>query len=141
MDAMTIWNGQYYFANTSGIFQAESGYQDNGSAIASHFKTAQYAPAGLDLYSMFDEAWITTENSPSTLSTTFYLDGVNSPYTMGSIVMNAKPGTQNRRLPFSFSYPQQGKYIQLRWSVTGSNFWRLLGTNIYYVPDVIPSGG
>lgn len=141
MDAMTIWNGNYYFANTSGIFQAESGYQDNGSEITSHFKTAQYAPAGLDLYSTFDEAWITTDNSPSTLSTTFYLDGVNSPYTMGSIVMNAKPGTQNRRLPFSFSYPQQGKYIQLRWSVTGSNFWRLLNGNLYFVPDAVPTGG
>lgn len=137
-DAMTIFNSNLYFGNSLGVFQAESGYTDNGIAISAYYRTPTLAPGRLDLYNNYDALWMTTDTSDSTLTNTFQINGIASDYSLGSSQMNGTSGLQNLKFPFPMSEVQQGKYINFKWSVSGSSFWRILNGSVYFQPSMIP---
>lgn len=138
IDAITLYNSNLYFGNTSGIFQAESGYTDNGSSIASYYRTPTVSPSSLDLYSKFLWLYTTTDSSDSTLIPTYQVDGIDTDYSFGSSQMNATTGIQNLKFPFPVEEIQQGRYISLNWAVTGTSFWRILAGNLYFDRDITP---
>ena len=135
--AMTIFNGNPIFGNASGSWTAESSYSDNGSTIASYYTTPVFSPSGPNLYSKFNDLYMTTDNSGETLATTFQANGTNTDYSLASYLMNTTSGFQNIRRPFPVSQVQQGKNVRFKWSVSGSTFWRLLGATFDYTPDVL----
>lgn len=137
-DTLGIYSSRLYFGNTNGIFQMETGYSDNSSAITAYFQTPTFAPNKLDLYSHFDWLYITTDASDSTVVTTNQIDGIPTDYSMGSVQMNATTGIQNFKLPFASSEIQTGKYISLKWSVAGTTFWRINNANLYFQPLPTP---
>jgi hypothetical protein len=136
-DAMFLYNSSLYFANTSGVFQAESGYTDNGAAITSYYRTKTVSPGGLDLYSKYSDVILTTQNSDSTIQTKFRADEWDET-TMATVSMNRSSGLQSIRQPFSVSGAQQSRFIDFKWTVTGSAYWRLLNANLYFTPDTAP---
>jgi len=133
-----VYNSRLYFGNTYGLWLSESGYADNGTAISCYYKTNTFAPSGLDLYSKYNYLYVTTDYSPETLATIFQVNGIDSNYSMGSYAMNSKNGIQNFKLPFGTGEVVQGKYISFKWSVSSSNFWRILQGNTYYDRDIVP---
>jgi hypothetical protein len=141
---MAVYSGNTYFGNASGVFQAESGYTDDGAAISAYYRTPTHSPSGPSLYSVFDELWITADRSDASLVTTFQVDGINTDYTIGGasgFAMNVQSGTQNRKIPFPFSQVQQGKQVNFKWTVSGSSYWRILGAELAFMSDRYPTGG
>lgn len=136
--AMTMHNSKPYFGNSAGIYEAENGYNDNGMSISAYYKTPSLSPAGLDIITNYRQIYMTTDNSDSTLATSYQIDGGTVSYTMGSRQMNTTGGIQNFKLPFSFSEVQLGRYVSFQWTVAGTTFWRILNGNIYYTPGLEP---
>ena len=133
-DAMTMHNSKPYFGNSTGIWEAENGYTDNGSNITSYYQTPTLIPGGIDLISSYRQLYMTTENSASTLATTFQMNGINTNYSLGTVAMTQTTGINNFKLPFTNAEVQLGKYISFKWTVTGSSFWRILNGNLYSTP-------
>ncbi len=138
MDSAHIWNSNLYYGNSSGVFQAEIGNNDNGASIEAYYKTALLAPSGPDVPSFFDYVYLTTENSDSTIQTSYQINQDGTDYSLGSYLMNTSDGIQNIKVPFYNTEVQRGKFIDLKWTVTGSDFWRLINANLYYKPGKIP---
>jgi hypothetical protein len=133
--AMTPYNGNLYFSNTSGVFQGETGYTDNGSAIDAYYQTHTLAPASSHLVSTFNDLMMTTDRSDATLGTTYQVNGVATDYNLMNYTMNTQPGIQDIRFPFPFSQVQQGKNVSFKWAVSGTTFWRILGATFDFTPD------
>ncbi len=133
--AMTPYNGNLYFSNTSGVFQGETGFTDNGSAIDAYYQTHTLAPASSHLVSTFNDLMMTTDRSDATLATTYQVNGVATDYNLVNYTMNTQPGIQDIRFPFPFSQVQQGKNISFKWAVSGTSFWRILGATFDFTPD------
>lgn len=133
--SMTPYNGNLYFSNTSGVFQGETGYTDNGAAISSYYQTHTLAPASSHLVSNFNDLMMTMDNSPTTLSTTYQVNGVSTDYNLVDYAMNTQSGIQDIRFPFPFSQVQQGKNVSFKWAVSGTSFWRILGATFDFTPD------
>lgn len=138
MDCTTLYNSKLYFGNSAGIFQAENGYSDNNASITSYFRTATVALGALDSYFKFDRLFTTTDASDSTLTATFQVDGINTNYALGAAAMNATTGIQSLKFPFPISQVQEGRLLNLKWSVPGTAFWRILNSNLYYDRDTVP---
>ena len=138
MDAAAIYNGSLIFCNIAGTWQAESGTTDNGLPISAYFTTKTFFPGGLDYRSYFHDLSVMSINSGETLQTQYFIDGVNSPSSLANYDMSSVLGYQNFRLPFTSSSLAQGKTISLKWSVSGSSNWRILGANLYYVKQPVP---
>ena len=137
--AMGPYNSNWYFANANGIFQMETGNDDDGAAISAYYYTPAYFPSqSLDLVSVFHDLIVTTEQSDETLTTTFRVDGAGTAYTLGAKAMNSTTGFQNFKLPFPFTQLQQGKYIDFKFAVSGTTPWRVLNANLYTMPDGFP---
>lgn len=136
--SMAMHNASILFSNANGTFQAESGYTDDGTAIASYYKTPDFSPGGPNVYSTFDALFLTTDRSDATLTTTYQVNGINTDYSFnGTMAMNSTAGIQNKKLPFPLDGVEQGKQINFKFSVTGSSFWRLLGGTLDYKPDPV----
>lgn len=132
--AMTIYGSLLYFGNSTGIFEAENGYSDNGTSITSYYKTSDRALSGVDYWSKLSKLYMTTENSGSTLSTNYYVNGTDTAYTMGDYVMSTLSGHQNFKLPFSTSEVQTAKILGVKWTIAGTSFWRIINANVYFDP-------
>lgn len=137
-DAMIVYNGDLYFSNSGGLFQAEYGYDDNGTDIESYYRTESFAPSGPDMYGLYFSLYATTENSASTLGTQYELNDDGTDLSLGSYDMDTKAGVQNFKLPFPITQTHQSKYLNFKWSVTGSALWKILNANLYFTPDVQP---
>ena len=137
-EVMGLYNSRLYVGNTNGVFLSESGYSDNGSPIVSYYKTKTYAPSGYDLFTKYNYLYLTTDNSDNTLAPTFEIDGNGTDNSFGSTTMNSGTGIQNLKYPFSAGNVQQGKFINMTYTSTGSSFWRLLNANLYFDRDVVP---
>lgn len=138
IDACTLYNSKLYFGNSTGIYNAENGYSDNTSPIASYYRTTTLAPNKLDLNTNFDYLYMTTDPSDSTLTTSFQINGIPTDYSMGSFQMNSTTGFQNFKLPFGASEVQTGKNISFKWSVSGTSFWRISNGTLYHQPLALP---
>ncbi len=137
--AMGIYNSNLYFSNATGIFQGDTGTSDNGTAIASYYRTPAYFPSeDVDKASTMNLLRVTTENSAETLTTSFRINGIETDYSMGSRAMDVTSGFQNFALPFTSSEVRIGRYISCRFGVTGTTDWRVLSANLYGVPDLEP---
>jgi len=135
---MGRYRSRLYIGNTSGIFLTESGYSDNGAAINSYYTTPTVAPSGIDYFAKYKELRLTTDNSDNTLTPTFQIDETGTNNTFGSVAMNQTSGYQNLKFPFSTDDVQQGKFISLKLSSSGSSFWRLLNANLYFDRTEVP---
>jgi hypothetical protein len=136
--ATTLYNSLLYWGNDDGIYQAETGYSDNGTAISAYYTTPTLAPAGLDTNSKLNHLYTTTDNGDATLSTTFQINGVDTDYSLGSVAMNTSDGIQSIKFPFPVSEIQQGRLISVKWSVPSTSFWRILNGNLYFDRDAEP---
>lgn len=136
--ATSLYNSKLYFGNTSGIFQAENGYSDNGVAIAAYYTTPTIVPNKLDLYSNFDYLYMTTDSSDATFTGTFQINGIATNYALASLQMNSTTGFQNFKLPFSASEVQTGKDISFKWAVSGTSFWHISNGALYHQPLALP---
>lgn len=124
-----------YFGNSNGIYEAETGYSDNGSEITSYYKTGDIILNGLDRWTKLSKIYATMENSGATLSTDYYVNGIDTVYSLGDYLMSTTSGHQNAKLPFSMTEVQMAKTLGIKFTVTGSSFWRLINANIYHIPD------
>ncbi len=137
--AMGIYGSRLYFSNALGIFQAETGTDDDGAAISSYYRTPSYIPSeNPDVGGSFSLMRLTTEESSETLATTFRVNGGATEYALGSMAMDATDGFQNFKLPFPTGEVKLGKYISFRFAVSALTDWRLLSANLYGVPDIEP---
>ena len=136
--AFTFFNSVLYFGNSSGIFQAESGYNDNGASVASYYTSPTFAPAGLDAFAKYSHLYTTTDQSDSLLTMAYQVDGTTTSYSLGSSSMNVTPGIQVIKAPFSVDEVQQSKMVNFKWSVSGTSFWRVLLGTLYYAKDALP---
>lgn len=134
-DATLVHDGNILFGNTSGIWQAETGNSDNGSAIASYYTTPSFSPSGPNLISVYNDLYFTTENSAETVGTMFRIDGIGTEYSLSNYNMNTTAGFQNVRIPFPFTQLQQGRNIDFKFSVTGATAWRILAATLDFTPD------
>jgi hypothetical protein len=138
VDAFALYNSKLYFGNTAGIYEAESGYSDNGSAISAYYLSPTVAPSGLDLFSKFLYLYTTTDSSDSTLATSYQVEGIPTDYSFGSSAMNGTTGLQTIKQPFPVTEVQQGRFISVKWQVPGTSFWRILVANLYFDRDNVP---
>lgn len=136
--ALSLYNSALYFGNSGGIYHAETGYNDNGSNINSYYQTPAITPAGLDSKAKFLWFYTTTDSSDSTLSTSYQIDSSSTTYNFGSSAMNNTNGIQNIKLPFSADEVQEGRLINIKWSIPGTSFWRVLNGSLYFDRDTIP---
>lgn len=137
--AMGIYGSRLYFSNPLGIFQAETGTDDDGAAISAYYRTPTYIPSeSPDVGGSFSLMRLTTEESAATLATTFRVNGGATEYSLGSMAMNATDGFQNFKLPFPTAEVKLGKYISFRFAVSATTDWRILSANLYGVPDIEP---
>jgi hypothetical protein len=134
---MGIYDSRFHFANTSGIFQGETGYTDAGQPIAAFYRTKTIAPAGLDIFAKYRHLYLTAEESEAEMETTFRTNEWEE-IDLGTVVMNETQGLQTLKLPFSVESVQQSRFIDFKWAVTGSTFWRLLNANLYFDPEPMP---
>ena len=74
--AAITYNSRAYFGNEGGVFQAETGADDDGIAIAAVFQTKAYWMGNLNRRKTFEEFYVTTTNSAETLQTQYYVDGM-----------------------------------------------------------------
>ncbi len=137
-DILTLYSSQLYFGNSSGIFQNEQTYSDNGTAIVGYFRTPTVAPSGLDLFSKFIELHTISDPSDATLTTSYQLNDSGTYVTLSTTTMNSTSGIQNLKFPFPIEEVQQSRYVNTKWSVSGTTFWRILAGNIYFDKDVVP---
>lgn len=137
-DSMGLYNSQFYFGNTTGLYSADTGYSDNGSTITAYYKSADFILSSPDYNNLFDSLYLTTENSDSTIQTTYQVNGIGTDYSLASYQMNTNSGIQNFKLPFYQTEVQQAKLINLKWTVAGSSFWRFLNGTLYYQPQRLP---
>lgn len=137
-DALVIHNSKIYFGNSTGIYQAETGYTDNGLPISAYYTTSTLFPTGIDVISSFNKLYLTTEYSDATLTPTYQINNSGTYYSFASAGMNDSLGIQNLKFPFSSSEVQLGRYLNLKLSVSGSSFWRIINANIYYQPGLEP---
>lgn len=134
-----LFNGALYFGNSAGMYLYETGYSDDGTAIASYFRTPTFSPSGPNLISTFNDLTVTADYATETLATTFQINGVtDTDYSLADVAMNAAAGIQNRRLAFPFSQVQSGRNISILFSVSGTSLWNVLGATLDYVPGVVP---
>jgi hypothetical protein len=133
-----LYDTDLYFSNSGGVFQAENGYNDNGASITSYYRTPTYALAGPDTYAQYQGLYMTTANSASVLGTKYQLNGNGTDYSLGSWTMNTTQGYQNFKLPFSVDEAHKSKYINFKWTVEGSAYWRILNGNLYFIKDLMP---
>ena len=75
---------------------------------------------------------MTTENSGSTLATTYQVDGVNTDYSLASRAMDAVGGFQLFNLPFSTTNLKRGRTISFTWTVSSAVDWRILGAELFF---------
>jgi hypothetical protein len=137
-EAMTIYNSRMYVGNTNGVFLSESGYSDNGTPITGYYTTKTLTPAGYDYFGQYDHLYLTTDNSDDVLTPTFQINNNATDNSFGATAMNGSLGIQNLKYPFSMAEVQQGKFINMKWSVTGSSFWRILQGDLYFLPSATP---
>jgi hypothetical protein len=137
-EAMSLYNSRLYVGNSNGIFLAESGYSDNGTPITAYYTTKTFAPAGFDYFGQYDHLYLTTDNSDDVLAPTFQINNNATDNSFGSAAMNATTGIQNLKYPFSIADVQQGKFINMKLSVVGSSFWRILNGDLYFTPSANP---
>lgn len=138
IDTLGFFRSTPYFGNSAGLYQAETGFTDNGTAIAAYYRTPALAPNGFDLYNRFDSIYLTADRSDSTISTSFRINGDETENSLGNFTMNQGVGFQNVKVPFYQSEVQQGKYLGLKWSVSGTDFWRLVNANVYFQRVTVP---
>lgn len=131
-DVTATYNSNPYFGNSSGIWLDESGTSDNGASISSFYKTKSYFPGGLPYQNTFKSLFMTTENSGSTLATTYQVDGVNTDYSLASRAMDAVGGFQLFNLPFSTTNLKRGRTISFTWTVSSAVDWRILGAELFF---------
>lgn len=136
-DTMVIYNSNPMFGNSGGIYQFETGYNDDGADIAAYFQTKNFALNNLNFRKTFSDLFMTTTNSDATLQTQYYLDGVNSPFSFANYTMNSESGLQDFRLPFPSTQANVAKTISLKWTVTGQSKWNILNGNLCYTSDTI----
>lgn len=134
-DSMLLFNSAPLFSNTGGIFQAETGTSDNGADITSTYTTKYFFPSGPEARGYLREVWMTTTNSDATLSTSLLYDGNITPLSLGSFVMNERPGYQVKKLPIPFGGLQMARHVALKWTATGTERWKVLNGSIYFDPD------
>lgn len=137
-DSMSRYNSRLYFGNESNIFQAEIGANDNGVDITSFWQSKTFAPSGPNNRSFFSDVYITSENSDATLQADYFIDGINTAFGLADVVMNLDTGIQDFQLPFPMTEIQQGKTISIKFTVTGSDTWRLLHSSLYFDPEKVP---
>ena len=137
-NAMTLYNSNPMFGNTGGIFQMEEGYDDNGSTIASKYKTKDFFPSGFNFFTRFNSLYMVTANAEETLETDYYVDGVNSALGLADYSMDTNSGYQIFKLPFASTSFQQGKSIAFEWSVNGGSFWNLLSGSLAFASEPLP---
>jgi hypothetical protein len=138
-DVFSLYSSALYFGNAGGIFQNEQGYTDNGSTIDAYYRTPTIPPSGIDKYTTFTKLYVTTDRSDSALAASFQVNGsTTTDYSLGVATMNATAGFQNLKLPFSASTVQQGKFINMKFDVNGSAFWRINEADLYYTPGLDP---
>ncbi len=135
MAAVVPYAGTIFFGNASGNFQYETGYDDDGTSIAAYYQTPTFSPAGPNLYSLYNDLFMTMDRSGETLTPVFQVDGISTDESLYSVVMNTQSGVQNVRIPFPWDSLHQGKNISFKFSVTGSSFWRLLGATLDFAPE------
>lgn len=134
-----IYNSYPTFGNTSGIFVAESGETDNGTSIASYYKTKDFALAGVDTKFYLNNVRMTTaEAAGETLGTEFFVNGRLTGTSLGNMAMDGETGLNIEKLPIPMSGTQVMRTTALKWSVTGSSSWKLLLGNMYYEKEPIP---
>ena len=137
MVSATMFGGDLLFSNTLGTFQAESGNDDDAN-IVSYYTSPVFSPSGTYLTKKFNYLYVSMENSDETLTATYQVDDVNTDYDLADYVMNTRSGLNTVKMPFKATQVQQGKNIRFKYSVTGNNFWRLLGSVLDYTPDPVP---
>lgn len=135
VDDLLLFNQYPLFSNTSGIWQGETGTSDNGAAISSSYTTKYFFPVGPEARGYLRELWMTTTNSDATLGTSIYYDGAATPITLGSFVMNEREGYQVKKLPVPISGLQAARHAAIRWTVSGTERWKLLNGSLYFDPD------
>lgn len=138
-ESITRYVSNHYFSNDGGIFQADTGRSDAGVSISAYFRTRDHPLAGTDTSSAFDYLYMTTDNSDASLSTSFRVNAVPTDYSLASYQMNQEAGLQNFKLPFAVSEVTQGKFINVNWTVAGTEFWRIINGNLYYKPGLVPN--
>ena len=138
-DCFNIYGLNLLFGNNSGIFQAQTGNNDNGNFIYSYYKTKSYLLSGLDFRKTFNHLWMTTSNSDAILSTEFYIDGNPTSLILYDYTMNQTLGNQNFDLPFHSEQLEQGKSISFKFTVNSLYNWRILNANLYYTSETEPS--
>lgn len=137
-EVMSLYNSRLYVGNTNGVFLSESGYADNNVPITAYYTTKTFAPGGFDYFGQYDHLYLTTDNSDDTLTPTFQINNNATDNSFGSSLMNGTLGIQNLKYPFSMAQVQQGKFINMKWSVNGSSFWRILNGDLYFTPSANP---
>lgn len=140
MDSAILYNSIPYFGNAGGIFQADSGHTDDGAPITSYYRTKRFVPAGVNYFSTFDDFYLTTANSAATITVEYFVDGVDTAYTLADYDMDTQEGQQDVRLPFSTTMLQQGNMIDFLFTVSGTTDWHLVNANLYFTPETDPAG-
>lgn len=140
MTGAALYNSDPYFLNASGVFKAESGNTDNGTAITAFYRSKRFLLSGIGYTNYFNGLYVEAANSADTLQTKYYVDGVNSMYSLASYPMNTASGIQDFLLPFATTSLQQGKTIEFHWTVSGTTSWRILGANLDFSPEPVPTG-
>ncbi len=130
-----LYNSYPMIGSADGILQGETTTSDSGSGIASFYTTKYFFPNGPETRGYLRDLWMTTTNSDATLATSLYHDGVATPLTLGSFVMNGQDGYQVKKLPISISDLQAVRHVAIRWDVTGTERWKILNGSLYFDPD------
>lgn len=130
-----LHNSYPMIGSTEGIKQGEIGTSDGGTDIESFYQTKYFFPNGPETRGYLRDLWMTTTNSDATLATSLYHDGVATPLTLGSFVMNGQEGYQVKKLPISISDLQAVRHVAIRWDVTGTERWKILNGSLYFDPD------
>ena len=131
-DCLGKYNSALYFGNSTGIFQTEQGYSDAGSDITAYYKTKDYALSGPDTPTFHNYTYLSTDQSDGMLSSSYQLNGSTTPIALGTYQMNQPLSLQNFKIPFPNDNAVQGKFINLKWSVIGTDLWRIISGNIYH---------
>ncbi len=129
----TVYNGNLLFGNTSGIFTADTGTTDNGTAITAFYKTKDFPLNGVDKKFYLDWIINTTAEDDDTLSTQYFFNGRGTGTSLGDMVMDAEDGFNVLRLNIpTDDATQLMRTVALKFSVTGSTAWKLLMSNLYF---------
>lgn len=137
-DVMSLFNSNSLFGNGTGIYQAETGFTDNGSNITSFYTTPVFATSGPLLNSIFNDLYLITSNSDSTITPVYRINGVNTEYSLASQDMSTALGYNYFKIGFPLTQLHQGQFIDFKYTVTGSDDWRLLNTVLDFIPGQVP---